>query len=328
MVLFRIMTLSDNGGYVMYLGVDLGGTNIKAGIIDDDGKIVSSLSIPTEANQGWNRVLDNIKKVITNLISDKEIKAIGIGVPGPVDFERGVIKDMPAISGAKNVNIVEEIRKTFGKPTFVDNDANNFALGEIVFGVARGRKYVVGITIGTGIGGGIVVDGKIYRGARNYAGEVGHMVVVPNGLQCNCGKFGCWEAYGSATAIIRNALSYKKRDIQTKLSTISDERIDAKVVFDLAREGDEFCNGILQSAFFYIGIGIASIVNILNPEIVVIGGGVSTAGDFLLDPVKKVAFENMLPPLRENIEIVLSRFGNNAGMLGAAGLAKTEYKGY
>ncbi|MCS7299126.1 MAG: ROK family protein [Spirochaetia bacterium] len=309
----------------MYVGIDLGGTNIKAGMIDDEGMIVSSLSIPTEANQGWDKVISNIKKILKDLVSDR-VKAIGIGIPGPVDFERGIIKEMPAIPGAKNVEIAKEIQSDFKKPTFVDNDANNFALGEVVFGVAKGKKYVIGITLGTGIGGGIVIDGRLYRGSRNYAGEVGHMVISPNGQQCNCGKFGCWEAYGSATAIIRNALSSKKRDINSKLNDYPSEKIDAKLVIELSKEGDEFCSGIAQNAFFYIGIGIASLVNILNPEMVVIGGGVSLAGEYLIKTVRRVAFENILPPLREGLEIALSRFGNNAGMLGAAGLAKTEFE--
>ncbi|MEN2997505.1 MAG: ROK family protein [Brevinematia bacterium] len=311
----------------MYVGVDLGGTNIKAGLVDDDGKIISSLMIPTEANLGWERVIANIKKVIANLLKDGQVNAIGVGVPGPVDFKKGLIREMPAIPGAKNISVADELKKEFGKPVFVDNDANNFALGEVVFGVAKGRRFVVGVTLGTGIGGGIVIDGKLYRGVKNYAGEVGHMTVVPNGLQCNCGKFGCWEAYGSATALIRNALSYKKRDIVTRLREFPDDKIDAKTIFELAKDGDEFCNFLVQNMFFYLGLGIASLVNVLNPEMVVIGGGVSLAGNFLIEPVRKIAFDNIMPPLREELEIVLSKFGGNAGMLGAAGLAKIEFEG-
>lgn len=310
----------------MYIGVDLGGTNIKAGVIDDEGKIVSNLMIPTEASFGWERVISNIKKVISNLLKNNSVYAIGVGVPGPVDFENGIIKEMPAIPGAKNVNISKELKEEFGRPVFVDNDANNFALGEVVFGVAKGKKYVIGITLGTGIGGGIIIDGKIYRGAKNYAGEIGHITIVPNGVQCNCGKFGCWEAYGSATALIKNALSYKKRNIETKLKEYPDDKIEAKIVFDLAKENDEFCSRLVQDMFFYLGIGVASLVNVFNPEMVVLGGGVSLAGNFLLDPVKKIAFENIMPPLREGLEIVLSKSGNSAGMLGAAGLAKIEYE--
>ncbi|MFN4244925.1 MAG: ROK family protein [Brevinematia bacterium] len=310
----------------MYIGIDLGGTNIKAGVIDDDGKILSSLVVPTEASLGWEKVISNIEKIISNLLKENNVHAIGIGIPGPVDFEKGVIREMPAIYGAKNINIVEYIRNKFGKYVFVDNDANNFVLGEIAFGVAKGKKYVLGITLGTGIGGGIVIDGKLYRGFNNYAGEVGHIAIVPNGTQCNCGKFGCWEAYGSATALIKNALSYKKRNIDTKLKDYPDDKIDAKLIFNLAKEGDEFCNDLVQNMFLYLGLGISSLVNVLNPEIVVIGGGVSLAGDFLLEPVKRITQNNVLPPLRENLKIVLSKFGNTAGMLGAAGLAKFEYE--
>lgn len=310
----------------MYIGVDLGGTNIKAGVINDEGKIVSSLTIPTEANLGWERVISNIKRIITNLLERNHVKAIGIGVPGPVDFERGIIREMPAIPGTKDICIAEEMRKEFGKPVFVDNDANNFILGEIVFGVAKGKRYAIGVTLGTGIGGGIIIDGKLYRGVRNYAGEIGHISVVPNGQQCNCGKFGCWEAYGSATALVRNAVSYRKRNISTKLSEYPEDRIEAKVIFDLAREGDEFCSLLVQNMFFYLGIGIASLVNVFNPEVVVIGGGVSMAGNFLLEPVRRIAFENIMPPLRDGLEIVLTKFGNTSGMLGAASLAKIEFE--
>ena len=310
----------------MYIGIDLGGTNIKAGVVNDEGKIISSLIIPTEANLGWEKVILNIEKLISNLIRDNNVHAIGIGIPGPVDFEKGIIREMPAIPGAKNVNIVEYIKNKFNKPVFVDNDANNFALGEIAFGVAKDKKHVIGITLGTGIGGGIIIDGKLYRGFKSYAGEVGHMTIVPNGVQCNCGKFGCWEAYASATALIKNALSYKKRNIDTKLKDYPDEKIDAKVVFDLAKEGDTFCVSIVNNMFFYLGLGLSSLINIFNPEIVVIGGGVSLAGDFLLEPVKKIALENVLSPLREDLKIMISKFGNTAGMLGAAGLAKFEYE--
>lgn len=310
----------------MYVGVDLGGTNIKAGIVNDEGKIISSLSIPTEGQQGWEKVISNIKKVILKLMVEDGIRAIGVGVPGPVDFENGIIREMPAIPGVKNVNISKQLSDEFKIPVFVDNDANNFALGEIVFGVAKGKKNVIGITLGTGIGGGIVIDGKLYRGAKNYAGEIGHMVIVPNGVQCNCGKFGCWEAYASATAIIKQALSYKKRNIETKLKDYQDERIEAKTIFDLAKEGDRFCESIVNNVFFYLGLGIASIVNIFNPEMVVIGGGLSLAGDYLLNSVKEIALQNIMPPLRENVEIVLSKSGNNAGIIGAAGLAKIEFE--
>ncbi|MGB9621119.1 MAG: ROK family protein [Brevinematia bacterium] len=308
----------------MYIGVDLGGTNIKAGIVNDEGKVISSLSVPTEAQQGWGKVIENIKRVISTLLNEDGIKAIGVGVPGPVDFEKGLIREMPAIQGAKNVNIVKELYNEFMKPVFVDNDANNFTLGEIVFGVAKGKKNVIGITLGTGIGGGIVIDGKLYRGSKNYAGEIGHITIVPNGLQCNCGKFGCWEAYASATSIIKEALSYKRRGIETKLKDYPEERIEAKTIFDLAKEGDKFCEGIVNRAFFYLGIGISSLINIFNPEMIVIGGGMSLAGDYLLNPVKEIALQNTMPPLRDEVEIVISRSGNNAGMLGAAGLAKIE----
>jgi glucokinase len=308
----------------MYVGIDLGGTNIKGGLIDDEGRIVYNIMFPTESNLGWERVLENIKKVIYQFVEQDNIRAIGIGVPGPVDFKRGVVRSMPAIPGAKDVNIVNELMKEFDKPVFVDNDANNFVIGELVFGVAKGKSNIVGITLGTGIGGGIVINGELYRGMSNYAGEVGHMVIVPDGIQCNCGKFGCWEAYGSATAIIKKALSYKSRKVLTKLSEYPDDAVDAKLVIDLAKGGDEFCLNVVNDTFRYIGLGIASLVNILNPEVVVIGGGVSLAGDFLLSKVRNYAMENIMPPLREGLEIVLAKSGNNAGILGAAALAKVE----
>jgi len=308
----------------MYIGIDLGGTNIKGGLVDDEGKIVYNVIVPTEAKLGWSRVLDNIKKVVSQFIERNGVKAIGIGVPGPVDFKNGVVRSMPAISDAKDINVVNELVKEFGIPVFVDNDANNFAIGELVFGAAKGKREVIGITLGTGIGGGIIINRELYRGANYYAGEVGHIVIVPNGVQCNCGKFGCWEAYGSATAMIKKALSYKSRKILTKLSEYPDERIDAKLIIDLAKNGDEFCMNIVDEAFKYIGLGIASLVNIFNPEMVVIGGGVSLAGEFLLSRVRNYAMENIMPPLREGLEIVLARSGNNAGILGSAALAKIE----
>ncbi len=304
----------------MYIGIDLGGTNIKAGLVDKEGKIITNLSFPTESSKGWAHVFSNIEKVIKKLLESDGVKGIGVGIPGPVDSKSGIIREMPAIPGAKNIPIVKELDKIFPLPVFVDNDANNFTRGEFIFGVAKGKKNVIGITLGTGIGGGILINGELYTGSSNYAGEVGHIVIVPSGIQCNCGKFGCWEAYGSATAVIKKALSYKKRNIDTKLKELPE--IEAKDVFDLAKQGDIFCESIVNETSYYIGLGIASLVNTLNPEMIVIGGGMSLAGDYLLDKIRKIALENILPPLREGLEIEFSKFGTTAGIMGAAALAK------
>lgn len=310
-----------------FIGVDLGGTNIKAGLVSKNGEILKKIEVPTEAQKGRDTVLTNIKTAIKTLIEFAQnnnyspIIGIGMGCPGAIDSEQGIIvKGIENIPSLNGFHIAKFLYETFGLPAFIDNDANNAGRGELLFGSARGYKNVICLTLGTGIGGAIIINGELYGGAVNYAGEVGHMVLIPDGLQCTCGKFGCWEAYASATAMIKKAISAKKREIPTKLKNYPDEEINAKLIVDLAKEGDDFAKSIVEETARYLGIGIASLVNILNPELVVVGGGVAQAGDILFKPMEYWAKINMMPRARESVKIVPAMLGNDAGILGSTAL--------
>ncbi len=303
------------------VGVDLGGTFIKSGLVDDQGNIVKRSSVPTEASRDKETVISNIVKAIQNVISD-DVVAVGLGSPGLVDSSRGIIvsgiENIPSLNG---VHIAEEIKSRLELPVFADNDANNAARGELLFGAAKGKRNFICITLGTGIGGGIVVNRDIYGGTINYAGEIGHLVLIPDGRKCTCGKFGCWEAYGSATAMIEEVKSAIKRGIPSSLEEFYPDGLNAKVVVEAALNGDELAVHVVKDAGKYVGIGVASLINIFNPEMVVIGGGVSLAGEILFSEIRYYAMLNSMSRSWSSVEIVPAKLGNDAGVLGSAGLA-------
>ncbi len=308
----------------LVIGVDLGGTAIKAGIADEKGKIYKSLEVPTgvEANS-LELIMRNIKSCISKLISEAsggKIRAIGIGVPG-------IVKDNGNISIFSNIRVFdnypmgEDIEKEFNISVFVDNDANNAARGEFIFGAGTGKRDFVLITLGTGIGGGIFINGDIYSGTNGCAGEAGHMVIVPGGRQCGCGNFGCWEAYGSASAMIKRVNNLIGRKLKTSLSPYYPDKMDARIIAREAEAGDEIALQAFDETAYYIGLGTANLINILNPQLCIFGGGLSHAGKFLFDKVKKHARLNTAPAARDSFEIVTAKLGNKAGVLGAAALA-------
>ncbi len=309
---------------VYCVGVDLGGTSIKAGLIDERGNITGSCEIPTgvEANSA-EIVMDNIKKSINQIISknkNKEIKAIGVGIPG-IAMESGRITIFANIRVFTNYPMAKEIEKDFQIPVFVDNDANNAARGEYIFGAGKGKKNFILITLGTGIGGGIFINGDIYSGFSGAAGEIGHMTIIPDGKQCGCGNFGCWETYGSASAMIKSAKALIGRNIKTSIEKYYPDRIDAKVITDEAKSGDPVASEIFEETTRYIGIGIANLISIFNPELCILGGGLSKAGEFLLNKVKFYSNLSAVPMACSAADICLAKLENQAGILGAAALA-------
>ncbi len=311
------------------IGVDLGGTSIKAGLIDASGKVADSYEIPTgvEANSA-KVVVENIKNVISRIAENNrkyDIKAIGIGVPG-IAMENGNITIFANIRVFDNYPIAKEMEKAFNIPVFVDNDANNAARGEFVFGVGKGKKNFILITLGTGIGGGIFINGDIYSGANGCAGEIGHMVIVPEGRQCGCGNFGCWETYGSASAMIKRAKCLIGRGVETALTKYYPDNINAKVIVDEAKNNDPAALGIFEEMSRYIGIGVGSLINCFNPELCILGGGLSHSGEMLLDKVKYYARLNAAPKAWEAVEICFARLGNQAGIMGSAALAYMKLK--
>jgi len=310
-----------------YAGVDLGGTNTKIGILNKEGDILKSRIIKTLSAEGVDNTLERIWKTIQELaqeldINIKNIKGIGLGIPGPV-LEQSIVAFFANFPWERNINIKEKLEKLTGIETKLDNDANIIALGEAKYGAAKGSKSSVTVALGTGIGGGIYIDGKLVSGAKGAGGEVGHMKIVKDGKLCGCGQRGCFEAYVSATGLIREAVSrltVNKQNLLYKMIDGDLMKLEAKDIFDAAREGDAFSLDLVDYEAEYLALGIANILNIINPEVVVLGGGVALAGDILLNPMREKMVKYALPVTLEELQIVQGVLGNEAGIKGAVGL--------
>jgi len=306
------------------IGVDLGGTAIKAGICDDEGTFYKTLEIPTGVGSGsCEKIMENIKKCIKELIdfaNRKKIDAIGIGVPG-IAFDNGKITIFSNIRVFDNYPMGEDLENEFKISVFVDNDANNAARGEYKFGSGKGKKDFVLITLGTGIGGGVFINSDIYSGANGCAGEIGHMIIVPDGRECGCGNFGCWEVYGSANAMVKRAKCIIGRKLKTSLKRYYPDKLNGKIITNEAKTGDPIALQIFNETAYYIGLGTANIINIFNPQLCIFGGGLSQAGKFLLDKIKFHTMLNAAPAARNAVELVTAELGNKAGIFGAAALA-------
>lgn len=308
------------------VGVDLGGTKISAALSNLNGEVISQTTVPTKAEEGeipvLNRIIDSIEKVIKDgAVGYEDIKSIGIGSPGPLDAEKGTIIYTPNLP-FKNFNLVDPIKNKFGVPVFLDNDANVAAIGEYMFGAGRGAKHIVFFTVSTGVGGGAVLNGKVYRGHTSNALEIGHMTVAPDGPRCNCGNIGCVEATSSGTAIAKRGQEAITSKVETSLRKY--DKITSYEVFTEAAAGDEVCKGIIDNALNYLGIAVANAVSIFDPEIIIIGGGVSKAGDIVFDTVRNVVNKRCFKSMAESVKIVPAGLGTDAGVIGAVALALIE----
>lgn len=308
----------------IYVGVDLGGTAIKVGICNQEGELLHTYEGPTEKEKGTETVIDNIVKYVRYIVEQspyewEHVVGVGAGVAGFTDLRSGVILLAPNI-GFRDVPIRAILEDRLGKTIRIDNDANVAALGEAWSGAGKGVMDCVCYTLGTGVGGGIIINGKIYQGFSGLAGEIGHISVVPDleAIQCGCGKVGCLETVSSATGIIRMAVEAVERGDRTSLSSI--EKLTAKDIFDAAKEGDEVSVRIINRAAFYLGKSMAAIAATLNPERFIVGGGVSKAGDILFSRIREVFAELTPEPLQKGVEIIPAKLGNDAGIVGAAGL--------
>lgn len=310
-----------------YAGVDLGGTNTKIGILDIDGNIFKSSIIKTFSDRGIEDTLNRIWETIKNLIQEldidiKNLAGIGIGIPGPVK-DQSIVKFFANFPWKKNINVKELMEKISGIETKLDNDVNIIAMGEAKYGVAKGSTSSVTIALGTGIGGGIYINGSLISGFSGAGGEIGHIKLEKDGKLCGCGQRGCFEAYASATGMIREAVSRLAVNKNNLLYELIDKKIDkleAKDIFDAAKHGDSFSLDIIDYETEYLAMGIGNILNILNPEVIVIGGGVALAGDILFNPLKEKLKKYVLPVALEDLKIVPGVLGNEAGIKGAVGL--------
>ena len=314
---------------VKRIGIDVGGTNVKIALVDDKGKIIYSNSVPTYANMGYEYTVNNIKQAIRDLLketntSSKDIEGIGFGFPGQVDYQHGVVRLAPNIPGWVNVPIAKVFEEEFKIPTRVDNDVRCAALGELNFGAGKGCENLICITVGTGIGSGLIINGKLVRGASNSAGEIGHIKLdMTGGPLCGCGDRGCLEAFASGPSIVSMAEEYIRGGKSTKYRELANPDITPYIVSEAAKQGDRVAQKIFTIMGEYIGIGLTSVVNLLNPEKIIIGGGVADAGEILLNPIREMIAKRAIPVSADAVEVVPAQLGNTAGVIGASLLIKS-----
>lgn len=313
------------------IGVDMGGTKILSAVVNESGDILATAKIPTQAKDDTSIVIDRIADSIKEAfqksgVAVDTIQAIGIGAPGPLDPQTGVVIFAPNL-GWKNVPLKTELEERLDIPTFVDNDVNIGTLGEHTYGAGKGIQNLVGIFVGTGIGGGIILNGELFHGASKTAGEIGHIIVKAEGPKCGCGTRGCLEALASRTAMtkaLRKAILKKgKKSILTKLTGGDLELIRSGTLAKALRSKDKLTVKVFKQTTKYLGVGIGSIVNFLNPDMIVLGGGVVEAlDDKFIDNIRKAAKKYALPDTLKGVQIVRAELGDDAGVLGAAALAR------
>ncbi len=306
------------------IGVDLGGTNIAVGLVDEKHKIVARLSTPTNADRPYDEIVDDIALTIKQLIKENnvsidKIKYIGLGAPGILDNETGTITDNSNIHW-ENYPIREKIQKHIDKPVFLGNDANVATWAEYLKGCGNNSQNFIMLTLGTGVGGGMVFNGKLFTGSHSIGAEVGHFIFKSGGNKCGCGNQGCIEAYCSATALIKMAL--KDLDEHTGSVIAKEEKVSAKTVIEAAKTGDDYGVQLFEEYTDNLAQVLASIINFLDPDIIALGGGVANAGDFLLQPVREKMLQYTVFPNLVKTKILKAEMGNDAGIIGAASLGE------
>ena len=314
--------------YKYIIGVDLGATNIISLLVSLSGEVIARDTRKTMGENGKERTISQIVNSARSVIGEgersgifsKSILGMGIGGPGPLNSDGGVIHIAPNIPGWIDTYLVRDLEDELRMTVFLENDANAAALGEWWLGAGRGVDNLVLLTLGTGVGGGIIINGEVLHGARHTAGEIGHIIIREGGLLCGCGNRGCLEAYASASAVAKrtlNAIKKGKKTILTDLVKNKLEDITCELVYDEARKGDSLCKQMADETGRYLGIGIANIVNLINPEMVILGGGMARAGDLLFEPVRKYVREHAFTAATEGVEVVPAALGVNAGAIGA-----------
>ena len=320
---------SSNKQGQLILGVDLGGSKISAIAADAKANIKARDDRDTCAEQGPEeviaRVIQSIKQVMASprVTSPADIVGIGIGAAGVCEAASGVITAAPNLPGWVNVPLRDIIQREFGFPIYLDNDTNVAALGEHCFGAGVGIDNLIYVGLGTGIGGGIIVNGQLYHGISGAAGEIGHMIIDVQGPRCNCGNIGCWEAFASGTALTAAAVREIEAGAQTTILSFADgdlNKVSAETVFLAAEQGDRLASDLIRLTGYYLGVGLVNLVHIFNPELILIGGGVSQMGKLLLVPAAEVVKERAFELPARAVRIELARLGTDAGVLGAVAL--------
>lgn len=311
-----------------YIGCDLGGTNLRAAIVDvESGSVLHQMSVPTLAREGHAAVMQRMAALFLQLIqsagmSKEEIGGIGIGAPGVLDLEKGETLFLPNLSGAwPHVPLRDTIAKLTGLPVSLLNDVRSITNGEWRFGAGRGVDTIAVFAIGTGVGGGLVINGQLHLGIGGTGGELGHITIDFNGPRCGCGKYGCLEAYASGPAIAAMGLKAVTQGLTTRIAELSEydlNRVTPKLIEEAAKAGDEIAIDIYEKAGFYIGVTAANVCVAIGPRRIIIAGGVSRAGDLLLNPIRRTLRERVSVMPIEQVEVVQSQLGDNAGVLGVA----------
>ena len=307
-----------------YIGVDLGGTNMAVGLVNEKGEIVHKSSVKTNLPRPAEDLLKNMATLIIKVVEDSgvsmdQVKSIGIGSPGSCDFKNGVLVYSNNM-GYKNVSFKNEIQKYIDKPVFLENDANVAAFAEYIK-AGKPMECFVAVTLGTGVGGGVIINGKIFSSFNGAGAELGHTVTVMDGEPCKCGRKGCWEAYASATGLIRQTkaeMEKSKDSIMWEICGGDISKVGGRVAFDAAKKGDEAGRRVVENYIRYVAEGITNMINIFQPEQLVIGGGVCGEGDYLLSPIIDYVAKHQYVKTLKTTEISIAKLGNDAGIIGAA----------
>ena len=310
-----------------YIGIDLGGTNIVAGVVDENYQILTKASVKTNLPRPEQEIAADMPAVARQAaeeagLSLDQIEWVGVGTPGIANSATGIIEYSNNL-GFCNTPMVQYLEEALGRPAFIENDANAAAYGEYVAGAAKGAKHAVCITLGTGVGGGIIIDGKIYCGSNFGGAEIGHTVIDVNGPMCSCGRKGCFEVFSSATGLIR--MTKEALAAHPESAMKDEERITGRTAFNYMRAGDETAKQVVDDYIRYLAAGITNTINIFQPDVLCIGGGVCNEGDPLLLPMKEIVKKEVYTRNSpKNTEIVIAKLGNDAGIIGAAFLGNAK----
>ena len=313
----------------LFAGIDIGGTKIAIALASPSGEVVAKRSLPTRPELGPYAIIENVAVTLDEMCAENDavLASIGIGSPAPIDVERGLIMSPSNLRDWAEFPVVDLLAKRFRVPVMLENDANAAALGEHMFGAGRGHKNVFYVTVSTGIGGGIIIDGEVYHGVCTAAGEIGHTIVQPDGVKCNCGSVGCLETICSGTHIVRRTNERLARGDDSVINEMVKEagKLTAEIVINAVRQNDRLAVEIWDETLRYLAIGIANAITLLAPEIVVIGGGMAAAGPLLFGPLQKTVpqYVSMLPA--DKINIVPAELGKESGLHGALAIAEKAY---
>src|SRR5262245_1549022 len=314
-----------------FVGLDVGGTAMKAGVVDDMGKSLGSVSLPTEAHRGQEfgleRMCESIRQAVAAAnLKMSDIAAIGVATPGTMDIPGGMILDPPNLKPWRNVPVRDTIQKKFKLPTAFQNDANAAAFGEFWAGAGKDAHSMVLFTLGTGVGGGIIIGDMVLEGEHSHGAELGHMKIeMTKPRQCGCGRWGCLEAYASATGVVKRAMeALGKRGAKSSLKALANKEggLTARDIFDASAAGDALADEIVEDTAYYLAVGAVNMMHSIDPNMVVYGGGMTAAGDGFLQRIRKHVVQLAFPVPAENTQIVYAQLGSDAGFIGAAGCAR------